>query len=241
MFRNGGRGQALALRPRLAVTLAARSNLSVRLLTAAIGLPLLMVVVWAGGIVLIGLVAIVALAAAWEFGKIATGAGVRLGRPIIAALWLLGGALYIGLPLRYFIELRVLPDGAAWVFLALLTTFANDTAAYAIGRAAGRHRMAPGISPGKTWEGAAGGLVAAVVACPLLAMLLGLPEGQWVLLGCGIALAAQAGDLLESMLKRWAGVKDASALVPGHGGVLDRLDSLVLVAPLVYHYSQWLT
>ena len=219
---------------------ATRSNLSVRLLSAAVGLPLLMAAVWAGGVVLIGLVGIVALAAAWEFGKIAAGAGIRLGRPIIAALWALGGALYIGLPLRYFLELRGLPDGAAWVFLALLTAFANDTAAYAVGRAAGRHRMAPGISPGKTWEGAAGGVLAALIACPLLAVLFGLPEGPWAVLGFGVATAAQAGDLLESALKRRAGVKDASALVPGHGGVLDRLDSLVLVAPLVYHYSQWL-
>lgn len=217
------------------------SNLGTRLRSAAIGLPILLAAVWLGNPLFLALIVVIAIAAAWEFGKIAAGAGIRFSRPFVAAVWLLGGAFYVGLPLRYFLELRGLPDGVAWVFLALLTTFANDTAAYAVGRGIGRHPMAPGISPGKTWEGALGGLVAAVIACPVLAMLLGLPEGPWAVLGLGIGTAAQAGDLLESALKRRAGVKDASALVPGHGGVLDRLDSLVLVAPLVYHYSQWLT
>lgn len=214
------------------------SSLRARLLSAAVGLPLLLAAIWLGDPAFPALILLIALAAAWEFGKLAAGAGVRFSRPL-GLLWLLGGALYIGLPLRYYLELRGLREGAAWVLLALLTTFANDTAAYASGRAAGRHPMAPLISPGKTWEGAAGGLIAAVIACAVLAALFGLPEGPWPLLGLGIGVAAQAGDLLESALKRRAGVKDAGGLVPGHGGVLDRFDSLVLVAPLVYHYSQW--
>ncbi len=215
-------------------------NLVTRLATAAVLLPVLLAGVWAGQPWFTALVLVVALGAGWEFTRIAAAAGAGR-RALTLAAWVFGGALYIGIPLRYFLELRALPDGVAWVLLALLATFANDTAAYAVGRVLGRHPMVPTISPGKTWEGAAGGLTAAAVTCAVLAVLFGLPDGPWVGFGLGLGLAAQAGDLLESSLKRRAGVKDASGLVPGHGGILDRLDSLVFVAPLVYHYSQWLT
>src|SRR5206468_1194932 len=98
----------------------------------------------------------------------------------------------------------------------------------------------PRISPGKTWEGAVGGLVAAAVAAPtVMALLGGTLTPAWAPLGLAIGVAAQAGDLLESGIKRKAGAKDSSGLLPGHGGLLDRLDSLVLAAPLVYHYAEY--
>ena len=155
-------------------------------------------------------------------------------------LWTLGGSLYIGWLLSHYLVLRDLDQGRGWVLFAVFATFVNDTASYAVGRMFGKHHMVPNLSPGKTWEGAAGGLVATVLSAPLLALALGL-SGAWTLwpLGLAVSAAAQVGDLAESMLKRAARVKDASALVPGHGGVLDRLDSLVLVGPLIYYYVVW--
>ena len=131
--------------------------------------------------------------------------------------------------------------GRNWLLLALLTTFATDTGAYLVGRAIGRHPMAPSISPNKTWEGAIGGFVGAVAAALLVGQFfnLGLSPAAWnwqlPLIGATVGIAAQAGDLLESRLKRLAQVKDAGNLMPGHGGLLDRLDSLLLTIPVVYY------
>mgnify|MGYP002032360551 CR=1 FL=1 len=126
-----------------------------------------------------------------------------------------------------------------WLLFALLVTFATDTAAYGIGRALGRHPLAPALSPGKTWEGALGGVAGALLAALGLATWLSMPLARWevLALGLGIAIAGQFGDLAESMLKRGAGVGEASRLIPGHGGVLDRLDSVVLILPLVYYVA----
>jgi phosphatidate cytidylyltransferase len=148
----------------------------------------------------------------------------------------LGAVLLVGIPLGLYLALRNGPDGRAWVFLALGTTFANDTGAYVLGRLAGRHRLAPNISPRKTWEGAIAGLAAGALACWALDQVQGLPlwTGWALALGLGLAVAGQAGDLFESHLKRRAGIKDASALIPGHGGLLDRLDSLLPVGILAY-------
>ena len=151
------------------------------------------------------------------------------------------GALYTGWTLSLFLRLRAGEDGLEWVLLAVLATFATDTGAFLTGRAIGRRRMAPRISPGKTWEGAIGGWVAGVAAVVGLAALLDLPASpaEAVVLGALVGVAAQAGDLMESMLKRAAGVKDSGTLIPGHGGVLDRLDSVVFVIVVVYHFSLW--
>ncbi|MDQ5851749.1 MAG: phosphatidate cytidylyltransferase, partial [Chloroflexota bacterium] len=126
---------------------------------------------------------------------------------------------------------------------ALLITSANDTAAYFVGRAWGRRRMAPSISPNKSWEGAAGGLAGAVVAGALLVPLLGLPisAAMGMLLGGVGGVAGQAGDLAESLLKRQAGIKDSGHLIPGHGGLLDRADSLLFTVPTLYYLVRWLT
>lgn len=150
--------------------------------------------------------------------------------------------LYVGGLFSFALPLRGLPEGREWLLLAVLGTFAVDTSAYLVGTFWGRHRLAPSISPGKTWEGAMGGLAGGVGASLALVAVLGLPL-SWpgtATLGLGIGLLAQVGDLAQSLLKRSAGVKDAGKLLPGHGGVLDRLDSVVFVLPIVYYGVEWL-
>lgn len=124
--------------------------------------------------------------------------------------------------------------GRKWLLIIVLTVWALDTFAYLVGRAYPRGRMAPRISPKKTWSGAIGGTVAAIVVCGLLAWLTQEAPVTGVVLGVVIAVTAQAGDLTESMLKRRAGVKDSGALIPGHGGILDRVDSFLFAAPAAY-------
>jgi phosphatidate cytidylyltransferase len=153
------------------------------------------------------------------------------------------GALYVGLLM--FIALLKRDQGArggGWVFLLLTVTWFGDTFAYAAGRLAGRHKLYPRISPGKTWEGAVGGLVGSFAAAAL-AHAWYLPELSWAG-AAGVALPAgalgQVGDLCESLLKRAYGVKDSGALLPGHGGLLDRIDALLFAAPYVYYCARWL-
>jgi phosphatidate cytidylyltransferase len=150
------------------------------------------------------------------------------------------GALYLGLPLTWAVLLRQDDQGAEWLLLTILATFATDTAAYVVGKPLGRHRMIPALSPGKSWEGALGGLLGGTGATLGLVYLLDLSSVVWpaVALGAGIGVVAQLGDLAESKLKRLAGAKESGQLIPGHGGMLDRLDSLVFVFPLVYHVSR---
>lgn len=148
---------------------------------------------------------------------------------------------YIGVLGSYFVILRGLDDDGHWVLLAVLATWGADTCAYALGKLAGRHRMAPRISPGKTWEGTAGGLAGGFAATVALNWPLDLPMsyGEAALLGALLPVTAVIADLGESMIKRGAGVKDTSELVPGHGGFLDRLDSLLFTVPLVYYFAIW--
>jgi len=157
--------------------------------------------------------------------------------------WLatVGGVLYVGWLGSYLVLLRLLDQDGQWVFLAIFATFANDTGAYFVGMAVGRTPLAPRVSPGKTVAGALGGLVCGAAAVPLLSYALGLDVGVGPLvpLAVLVPVAAQLGDLAESLLKRSTGVKDAGALVPGHGGLLDRLDSLLFVVPMVYYYAIW--
>lgn len=152
--------------------------------------------------------------------------------------WTLAGVFYVGWLSRYLVALRGFGDGREWVALALLTTFSVDTAAYFAGRAFGRHKLAPAVSPGKTKEGAVAGLAGAVLAAWALNVLLRLPMSTWQALSLGliIGIFAQVGDLAESMFKRSAGVKDSGRLMPGHGGILDRIDSILLTGIVVYYY-----
>lgn len=161
----------------------------------------------------------------------------------------LAGSLYVGWLLSLFVLLRNLPGGLSWVLLAVLSTFACDSAAYLAGRAWGSRKMVPHLSPGKTWEGAIGGFLAAVISATVLSVVfntsltsltvpLGVPQA--LLLGALVGILAQLGDLAESLLKRSVLAKDAGGLIPGHGGVLDRLDSLLFTGAAVYFYTRWL-
>ena len=151
--------------------------------------------------------------------------------------WTMAGILYVGWLLSLLVALRI-EAGRGWVYLALLATFGSDTAAYFIGRAFGRHKLAPRISPGKTWEGAVGGLLGAVIISLLFTLptpvQLPLEYVEAVLLGLLISAAGQVGDLAESLLKRNAGVKESGGLLPGHGGLLDRMDSILFAGAVVY-------
>jgi len=159
--------------------------------------------------------------------------------------WTIVGALYVGWMLSHWLNLRGLEDGRNWVYLAMLTTFANDTGAFFIGRARGKHRLAPAISASKTWEGAIGGLICAILGAMVIATVLNLISPftfrywQIILLGFLVGLFAQLGDLVESLLKRNIGVKESGNLLPGHGGILDRFDSLIFVGVVVYYYVIW--
>jgi len=157
-----------------------------------------------------------------------------------AALTLLGAA-YLGSLGGAVAALRLLPpdrDGAWRLVLLLAIVMVADTAAFFVGSAAGRHKLAPVISPGKTIEGALGGLAGGVAASAAVRALAlpSVPLRDALLLGLAVATLGIAGDLVESLLKRWAGVKDSGVLFPGHGGMLDRLDSILFGAPALYYY-----
>lgn len=153
--------------------------------------------------------------------------------------WLMAGMLYVGWLLSYLVALR-LDAVRDWLFLALFATFGSDTAAYFTGKAFGRHRLAPRISPGKTWEGAIVGVFGGVIISLLFTLptplQLPLSYGQALLLGALISVFGQIGDLAESLLKRNSGVKESGSLMPGHGGLLDRMDSVVFAGIVVYVY-----
>ena len=155
--------------------------------------------------------------------------------------YLIGGPIYVGFLMGHVLVLRDLGVGDSlgrdWVLFALLLTFATDTGAFFVGKAIGRHPMSLRISPNKTWEGAAGGFGLAMIAAGVVPLWLDLGLFGWQLLvsGATVGVVAQTGDLLESKLKRISGVKDASGIIPGHGGILDRLDSLLISLPAVYY------
>lgn len=148
-------------------------------------------------------------------------------------------AFYLGVLMHHAPLLRARPRGLWWVITALLLTWITDSGAYFIGTAAGRHRMAPRLSPKKTWEGTIGGWITGVAAALLLvpALLPNLSLLQAAVLGAVVSTLAPLGDLAESMFKRQCGVKDSGRLIPGHGGALDRIDSLLFVFPAVYWLS----
>jgi phosphatidate cytidylyltransferase len=175
------------------------------------------------------------------------------GRPLAAVSVTLFGVVYTGVMLSFGYALRYFPyaidrrAGAALVLLPLLLTWASDTGAYFVGRAFGKRKLIPSVSPGKTVAGAVGAVVVTVIVCVVYARLVLRPAAQLgftplgaVLFGVLISVVAQLGDLVESLLKREAGVKDSSRILPGHGGVLDRFDSLFFVLPVAYPLLLWL-
>ena len=167
--------------------------------------------------------------------------------------------VYIALPMATLVQLRQQWAGAFWLLYLLLVVWAGDICAYAVGRSVGRHLMAPRMSPKKTWEGAAASLAASLLVGSLLLTyalqissfllrvrlierrdgLFGPKPELWplVLLTVALNIAAQLGDLVESLIKRGAGVKDSGTILPGHGGMLDRIDALLFAAPLLWYYA----
>jgi phosphatidate cytidylyltransferase len=144
--------------------------------------------------------------------------------------------LYAVILLSYFYLLRQLPGGKEWTFLAIFLVWATDIGAYLIGRQFGRHLLAPKVSPKKTVEGSLGGLVSSIaVAFAFWRLVGGASWLMYIVLGVVIGISSQIGDLFESALKRGAGIKDSGNIIPGHGGILDRFDSLIFVLPLVYY------
>jgi phosphatidate cytidylyltransferase len=148
--------------------------------------------------------------------------------------------IFLGLLLGYIVGLRMAPgeDGHDLPFLLLLVVAAADTGAYYGGRSLGRHLLAPHLSPKKTWEGLLVGTASGVLAAFISRgwFMHRLDPQDCVILGILLSLVGSAGDLVESSLKRWAGAKDSSTFIPGHGGVLDRIDALVFAAPVLFYY-----
>ena len=169
---------------------------------------------------------------------------------------------YIAIPMALLVAIRQQPAGAIWTIYTLLAVWAGDIFAYFVGESLGRHRMSPEISPKKTWEGAVASIIASVIVGTLWiqhapgispALLhIGLIDrqgGMWgleqpplwpiILLSAAVNIAAQLGDLVESLIKRGAGVKDSGTILPGHGGMLDRIDAMLFAVPVVWAYGAW--
>lgn len=147
------------------------------------------------------------------------------------------GALYIGLCLAHMVLIRYHPQGAAWLLVLTAVTAGGDTGAYYIGTHFGRRRLCPEISPGKTVEGAIGGILVGSISAVAVGLLL-LPEfSPWVIFTAALILSLVSiiGDLAESVIKRSAGVKDSGTILFGHGGVLDRIDGMLITAPVLYY------
>ena len=263
--------------------------MSLRITTALIAIPLLILISWVGSVWLTIFVMLVAIGGASEvctlaykwgdrptviLGLFCAGALVILGHllntnppphvalfsilPILTIMivaWMIadhgsgtrlagvkatiGSSMYTGGTLFYIPLIRGLEEGFAWLVLLFITIFASDTGALFVGRLLGKKSLAPTISPTKTWEGAIGGLLASLVAAVVMLYVTNLDVdiGKIILLGISIGFVAQVGDLVESKLKRQAGVDNSGNLLPGHGGILDRLDSIVFNLVVVYYFA----
>ncbi len=155
--------------------------------------------------------------------------------------WIILGLVYLPFLLGHLIPLRLLSDGQQWIFLTLIAIMGCDTCAYFIGSKIGKHKLYPAVSPNKSIEGAVGGLVGSVLGV-LLAKISFLPVigiFEVVLIGLLLGVMGQLGDLFESLLKRACQVKDSGSMIPGHGGILDRLDSLLFAFPIIYYIARY--
>ena len=263
-------------------------NLLLRVVAALVLLPLVLWLVWVGGLAIVGLVAVASVIVAGEIYRIA---GLRLGHPAAifgiaasasyaffaadpSARWPMAlgvtaltplvslalftllppdrdlrkaavqaafGALappYAGLCLAAIVALRGLPGDAALggILVALVVTWGNDTGGYFAGRFLGRHKLYPSVSPNKTWEGFAGGMLASILGVFVIRATVweALTPIDCVTLGAIAGILGRLGDLSESMLKRAFGVKDSGRIIPGHGGLYDRIDALIFNAPWVF-------
>lgn len=259
--------------------------LRTRIVTALLGLPVVVAVVLAGDYWFLAGVGLIALAAGWEFVRLMKAGGYRPSLFYTMALILLlladgywpglrllsliltlsllitlsgqlfrtaaltptvdwaltlAGGLYIGWSMAHLVALRQLADGLVWVWLALLATWGADTMAYLVGRSLGRHKLWPRHSPKKSWEGLLGGIGGSVLGAGIAAAFFGFSWITALAVGLIVPLVGLFGDLSISMMKREVGMKDSSNLLPGHGGILDRIDSLLFVNVVVYYYALWI-
>ena len=273
---------------RLTPTAPSQESTIPRVVTAAVGIPLLVLIVWTGlpwfailvaAVTAVAVLELCGMARQWEDRPVSPLAAAisvalivasylytRASTPptkllplasigaAVSLVWLLSrspntrssstwtatvaAAVYVGGLLFHAPVLRAIDDGKEWVFFLLLATFATDSFAFLVGRTVGKRVLAPSISPSKTWEGAVGGILATAGAAVAGAQAWTLGIGLWQAVGLGalIGVVGQLGDLIESRLKRTADVKDSGWLLPGHGGTLDRLDSIVLNLVVVYYF-----
>jgi len=155
--------------------------------------------------------------------------------------WLLGTPVYVGGTLSAVAMVRAFDPTGAWVLLTMVLAWGSDTTAYFVGRKFGKTKLAPRISPKKTLEGSAGGLAAAVIGALIMSLFLpGMSVGDAIALGILGGAAGQAGDLMVSVLKRSSGVKDSGGILPGHGGILDRVDALAFTGPATWVYGHFI-
>jgi phosphatidate cytidylyltransferase len=223
---------------------AKKSDLGVRVVSALVIVAVAFAAEWLGGWIWAGFVVLVAMGVLYEWRAL-----VRAMRAGVTGevLWTIGGILYIGTAAATLLFLRNQPNGFGTVLMLIGVVAAIDIGAYFFGRSIGGPKIAPKISPSKTWAGLAGGAIGATVTIYLSVGMFGLcyHEGppQWFpclrfdwaelgyssILGLGVAVIAQAGDFFESWMKRRAGMKDSSGLIPGHGGLFDRLDGFLAV------------
>ncbi|WP_122628970.1 phosphatidate cytidylyltransferase [Lucifera butyrica] len=176
-------------------------------------------------------------------------AGVKFS--VVHAAFMIMGILYVGLTFSYLLLLRSidsgyittlwgkLPAGAAYLWLPFIGTWASDSMAYLVGSQWGKHKLCPNISPGKTVEGVLGGVVGSIMAVAGITYLFQISTFHGIIIGGLVGIIAPLGDLAESAIKRFTGVKDSGRLLPGHGGVLDRFDSILFVVPFVYYYTYY--
>ncbi len=224
------------------VPLAVRtSDLPKRAASAVVMLAVVALAFWVGGMAVRVLIGAVALACFWEWQRMVRARGISV---FAKAIWMAGGVLYIGLAAWLLMEL---PLDALPVIMGVVIF--TDTCAYFAGRTFGGPKIAPRISPSKTWSGLVGGMTGAALFLWIIMAVLVWADGEsgqsvpellfaplgalYVVLGAVLAVAAQAGDFFESWMKRKAAMKDSSGLIPGHGGVFDRIDGLLPVAILV--------
>ncbi len=190
-------------------------------------------------VALAALVFITVTAAIWEVFRGPENSVFNLASTVFGPAYIAGLFGHLVL-VRQFPLMRNVPYDYAgrWIVALFLTVWICDTAAFFVGSSVGKHRLAPRVSPNKTWEGAVAGLVAALLSAYLfdLLFLRGLTAVDVAVFGAIVGVFGQISDLTESLIKRDAGVKDSSRLIPGHGGMLDRFDSLILIAPALYWY-----
>jgi len=261
-----------------------------RWITFLVALPILVFIIYKGGVVFAVVISVVSLLTLWEYFRVVldTDESMLAGIPLMAfitapAIFWIGyanafglvlgliainlitcgavsivqfknkplvletvkyqvqGIIYIPLLLLFLVLIRNGTDGMLWLVLLLCVIFAGDTSAYYFGTYLGRHKLAPAVSPGKTIEGALGGL-AANLAVGAGFKALFLPDLPWVLsiiLFLVLGITGQVGDLFESELKRASNIKDSGGLLPGHGGFLDRIDALLFAAPVAYMFKEY--